>query len=52
MDAFSGYNQIKLVKEEKKSFTTPWETYSYLVMPFGLQNAGATYKRAMTAIFP
>lgn len=43
MDAFSGYNQIKLAKEdqEKTSFTTPWGTYCYVVMPFGLKNAGA-----------
>ncbi|XP_070002691.1 uncharacterized protein [Nicotiana sylvestris] len=36
---------------EKKDFTTPWSTYYYRVMPFGLKNVGATYMRAMTAIF-
>lgn len=53
MDGYSGYNQIKLSPEdqEKTSFTTPWGTYCYVVMPFGLKNAGATYQRAMTAIF-
>ena len=53
MDGFSGYNKIKLAKEdqEKTSFTTPWETYCYVIMPFQLKNAGATYQRAMMVIF-
>ena len=39
IDAFSGYNQRKLAEEdqEKTSFTTPWGTYYYVVMPFGLK---------------
>ncbi|XP_047268683.1 uncharacterized protein LOC124898779 [Capsicum annuum] len=36
---------------EKTAFTTPWGTYYYRVMPFGLKNMGATYMRAMTTIF-
>jgi hypothetical protein len=50
MDGFSGYNQIKMAPEdmEKTSFITPWGTFCYKVMPFGLKNAGATYQRAMT----
>ncbi|XP_070005934.1 uncharacterized protein [Nicotiana sylvestris] len=36
---------------EKTAFTTPWGTYYYQVMSFGLKNAEATYMRAMTAIF-
>uniref|UniRef100_A0A2N9H6P2 Integrase catalytic domain-containing protein n=1 Tax=Fagus sylvatica TaxID=28930 RepID=A0A2N9H6P2_FAGSY len=42
MDGFSGYNQIKMAPEdmEKTSFITPWGTYCYKVMPFGLKNAG------------
>ena len=53
MDDFSDYNQIKLAEEdqEKTSFNTPWGTYCYVVMPFGLKNAGTTYQRAMMAIF-
>ena len=46
MDGFLGYNQIKMALEdmEKTSFITPWETYCYKVMPFGLKNVGATYE--------
>ncbi|XP_039684984.1 uncharacterized protein [Medicago truncatula] len=53
MDGFSGYNQIKMAPEdrEKTSFITPWGTFCYRVMPFGLINAGATYQRGMTTIF-
>src|SRR3954469_20292434 len=53
MDGFSGYNQIKMAPEdmEKTAFITPWGTFCYKVMPFGLKNAGATYQRAMTTLF-
>ena len=45
MDAFSGYNQIRMVKEdqEKTAFITSQRLYCYKVMLFGLKNAGATY---------
>ena len=50
MDGFLGYNQIKMAPEdmEKTSFITPWGTYCYRVMPFGLKNAGVTYQRVAT----
>ena len=53
MDSFSGYNQIKMALKdaEKTAFRTPMGNFYYTVMPFGLKNAGATYQRAMTAIF-
>ena len=53
MDGFSGYNQIKMAPKdaEKSAFRTPMGNFYYTVMPFGLKNAGATYQRAMTAIF-
>src|ERR1043165_5755118 len=53
MDGFSGYNQIRMAPEdmEKTSFVTQWGTFCYKVMPFGLKNAGATYQRAMVALF-
>ena len=37
--------------EKYTSFRTPLGVYCYTVMPFGLKNAGATYQRAMNAIF-
>ena len=53
MDAFSGYNQIKLnrVDQEKTSFVTSQGLFCYKVMPFGLKNAGATYQRLMNRMF-
>ncbi|XP_060210755.1 uncharacterized protein LOC132637725 [Lycium barbarum] len=52
VDCYAGYHQILMDEEdaEKTAFTTPWGTYCYRVMPFGLKNAGATYMRAMTTI--
>ena len=54
MDGFSWYNQIKMALEdmEKTSFITPWGTYCYKVMLFGLKNAGATYQRVATTLLP
>ncbi|CAL8089325.1 unnamed protein product [Prunus armeniaca] len=53
MDGFSGYNQIKMLPNdaEKTAFRTPYGNFYYTVMPFGFKNAGATYQRAMTAVF-
>ncbi|XP_028055176.1 uncharacterized protein LOC114259368 [Camellia sinensis] len=53
MDGFSGYNQIKMAEQdaEKTVFRTPLGNFFYTVMPFRLKNAGATYQKAMTAIF-
>jgi hypothetical protein len=49
LDAYSGYNQIKLKveDEEKTSFITPYIVFCYQVMPFGQKNARATYQRMM-----
>ena len=49
LDGFSGYNQIAVHPDdqEKTAFTTPWGTFMYAKMPFGLMNAGATFQRAM-----
>ena len=53
MDAFSGYNQIRMAPEdeEKTAFITNRGLYCYRVMPFGLKNAGATYQRLVNKIF-
>jgi hypothetical protein len=49
LDAYSGYNQIKLKveDEEKIAFITPYRVYCYQVMPFGLKNVGGTYQWMM-----
>ena len=53
IDGFSGYNQIAVHLEDrdKTAFTTPWGTFMYDKMPFGLMNAGATFQRAMDIEF-
>ena len=45
MDSFSGYNQIRMSKEDKEkiAFITSQGLYYYKVIPFGLKNVGATY---------
>ena len=53
MDAFSGYNQIKLdeADQEKTSFVTSQGLFYYKVMSFELKNAGITYQRLMNKMF-
>ena len=53
MDAFSGYNQIKMEEadQEKTSFITSQGLFCYKVMPFRLKNDGATYQRLMNKMF-
>ena len=53
MDAFSGYNQIRMDKadQEKTSFVTSQDLFYYEVMPFGLKNARATYQRLINHMF-
>ena len=45
LDGFSGYNQIQIAREDqdKTTFTYPWGTSAYRVLPFGLCNAPTTF---------
>jgi alpha-N-acetylglucosamine transferase len=49
LDCYSSYHQISLREEDqiKTSFITPFGTYCYTTMSFGLKNAGVTYQRAI-----
>ncbi|XP_073121062.1 uncharacterized protein [Henckelia pumila] len=53
IDAYQGYHQILLALEDqdKVSFVTSGGTFCYVVMSFGLKNAGATYQRMMDEVF-
>ena len=53
LDGFSGYNQIKIAPQDqdKTTFTSPWGTFSYRVLPFGLCNAPTTFQRVVIGIF-
>jgi hypothetical protein len=55
LDGNAGYNQIFMVKEDvsKTTFCCPGfiGLFEWVVMTFGLKNAGAMYQRAMNLIF-
>ena len=55
MDGNAGYNQIFMAEEDisKTVFRCPGHVglFEWIVMTFGLKNAGATYQRAMNFIF-
>ena len=52
LDAYSGYHQIAMESDQlATSFITPFGSYCYTTMPFGLKNAGAMYQRCMLKCF-
>jgi len=53
LDGYSCYNQILVHEDDrhKIAFTTPWGTFHYAKMPFGLKNVGATFQRVMDIAF-
>jgi hypothetical protein len=55
MDGNAGYNQIFMAEKDipKTAFRCPGDIglYEWVVMTFGLKNAGVTYQRAMNYIF-
>jgi hypothetical protein len=55
MDVNTGYNQIFMAIEDiaKTAFRCPGHVglYEWIVMTFGLKNAGTTYQRVMNYIF-
>jgi hypothetical protein len=53
LDNFSGYNQIMVHPndQEKTTFRTPWGTFMYEKMHFGIMNDGVTFQRDMDIAF-
>ncbi|GKV15413.1 hypothetical protein SLEP1_g26207 [Rubroshorea leprosula] len=53
LDAYSGYHQVPMAPEdkEKTAFYAGDEIYCYVMMTFGLKNAGATYQKMVTIVF-
>jgi hypothetical protein len=42
---------LQVNDRHKKTFITPWGTYAYVQIPFGLMNVGATFQRDMDHAF-
>ena len=53
LDGFSGYNQVLVHPDDQQKtyFTTPWGTFMYVKIPFGLMNARAIFQREMDISF-
>ena len=50
---YSGYHQIMMKESDQlaTSFITPFGSFCYVTMSFGLNNSGATYQRCMLKCF-
>lgn len=53
LDVYSSYHQIAIKETDQHAttFITPFDTFYYISMLFGLKNIGATYKRCMLYYF-
>lgn len=53
LDGYLGYNQIRVAPEDqhKIAFITPWGTFDYNQIPFGLINVGETIQSEMNFFF-
>ncbi len=52
-NGYRGYHKVKIAPKDqlKTTFTTPWGTFYYTVMPFGLCNAPGTFQCLMNKVF-
>ena len=53
LDAYFGYHQITMKESDQlvTSFITPFRSFCYVSMSFGLKNARATYQHCMLKCF-
>ena len=54
LDAYSGYHQIAMKESDQlvTSFITPYGSYCYVTMPFGLKNSPTKSTRSISLIKP